>query len=93
MPVVEDEARVKNSVKSAVPEKLYVFCGTEPYLKEFYLNTLIKSCVAEGFEVFNLKQFDGATASWCGIFLLRRSRRRTARRSRIISPAYRKARF
>lgn len=63
MPVVEDEARVKNSVKSAVPEKLYVFCGTEPYLKEFYLNTLIRSCVAEGFEVFNLKKFDGSEAS------------------------------
>ena len=60
MPIVTDEARVKNSVGSAVPERLYVFCGNEPYLKEHYLKTLISSAVAESFEVFNLKKFDGA---------------------------------
>ncbi|MBQ6164186.1 MAG: DNA polymerase III subunit delta [Clostridia bacterium] len=63
MPIVEDETRVKNSVRSAVPERMYVFCGTEPYLKEHYLQTLISSCVAQGFELFNLKKFDGSQTS------------------------------
>ncbi|MBQ6019512.1 MAG: DNA polymerase III subunit delta [Clostridia bacterium] len=59
MPVIADETRVKNSVCSAVPEKLYVFCGSEPYLREHYLKTLISSAVTQGFETFNLKKFDG----------------------------------
>lgn len=63
MPVVTDDARIKNSVRSAVPERLYVFCGNEPYLKEHYLQTLISSAVAAGFDVFNLKKFDGSTAA------------------------------
>ncbi len=60
MPVVEDEARIKQSVTSGVPERLYVFCGAEPYLKEHYMNQLVTSCVTPGFEVFNLKKLDGA---------------------------------
>lgn len=55
-----DELTLKKELSQGVLRNLYVFCGQEAYLKEYYLGRIIKTAVNSGFEAFNLKQLDGS---------------------------------
>ena len=52
------ETQLKDIIKSG-GANLYVFYGAEGYLIEQYSRLIIRETVEEGFDAFNLQQFDG----------------------------------
>lgn len=52
------ETQLKDTIKSG-GANLYVFYGAEGYLTEQYTRLIIRETVEEGFDAFNLQQFDG----------------------------------
>lgn len=58
-----DEQALKSQIKSGEFSNAYFIFGEEDYLKEFYVNTLVKKLAGGPFEDFNLHRFDGKSAS------------------------------
>lgn len=56
---VYDETAIKRELADGKLKNLYVICGQEPFLKDFYYNKIISLAVDEGFEAFNFKKIDG----------------------------------
>lgn len=54
-----DEQALKAQIKSGEFSNAYFIFGEESYLKEFYVNFLIKKLASGPFEDFNLHRFDG----------------------------------
>ena len=52
------ETQLKDVIKSG-GANLYVFYGAESYLVEQYARLVVRETVEEGFDAFNLQQFDG----------------------------------
>lgn len=61
MPIL-NEAIFKKELADRKIHNLYVFCGNEPYLKDFYLKKLIDLIVAGPAQSFNFRQIDGDAA-------------------------------
>lgn len=57
-----DEQKLKEQLKDGSLSGAYLFYGDENYLKQFYVNRVVKKCVQEGFEGFNLHKYDGESA-------------------------------
>jgi DNA polymerase-3 subunit delta len=55
-----DEVR---RLREAGPERLYVLCGEEEYLREQFLQEIKKNCLPGGEDDFSFHRFDGATLS------------------------------
>ena len=51
-------AKLKDSLAAGEPGSIYIFCGEESYLREFYLSELKKNLVS-GFENFNYHKLEG----------------------------------
>ena len=49
---------LKNHIKEKNLAKLYVFCGEESYLKEYYRKTIEKMISTGGFDSFNIIYLD-----------------------------------
>ena len=58
--VYRDEVR---RLRAEGPERLYVLCGEEEYLREQFLAELKKICLPGGEDDFSYHRFDGATLS------------------------------
>ena len=56
---VGSELTLKKELAAGKLRNLYVLCGKEPYLRDFYLQKIISMAVSSGFEQFNLKKLDG----------------------------------
>lgn len=56
-------ARLKQDLQNASFQKLYIVCGDESYLKEYYLDQLKETVVDSTFKEFNLTELDGKTMS------------------------------
>lgn len=56
------ETQLKETIKSG-SANLYVFYGVESYLVEQYARMVVRETVEEGFDAFNLQQFDGGEVS------------------------------
>lgn len=54
-----DESKLKEQIKSEAFSKAYFIYGDESYLKEFYVDRLVKKLVSGPLEVFNLHRYDG----------------------------------
>ena len=50
-------------LRSAGPERLYILCGEEEYLREQFLTELKKICLPGGEDDFSFHRFDGASLS------------------------------
>ena len=57
-----DEQGLKQQIKENTLSGAYLFYGEEDYLKELYVNRVLKRCVNPGFEGFNLHKYDGESA-------------------------------
>lgn len=57
-----NEKELKDVIKSG-GANLYVFYGAESYLVEQYARLVVRETVQEGFDAFNLQQFDGQEVS------------------------------
>lgn len=57
-----NETQLKETIKSG-SANLYVFYGVESYLVEQYARMVVRETVEEGFDAFNLQQFDGGEVS------------------------------
>ena len=57
-----NETQLKDTIKGG-SANLYVFYGAESYLVEQYARLVIRETVEEGFDAFNLQQFDGQEVS------------------------------
>lgn len=57
-----NETELKDIIKAG-SANLYVFYGAESYLVEQYARLVIRETVEEGFDAFNLQQFDGGEVS------------------------------
>ena len=57
-----DEQGLRQQIKENTLSGAYLFCGEEDYLKELYVNRVLKRCVNPGFEGFNLHRYDGESA-------------------------------
>lgn len=51
--------KLKNDLKAGQIDKLYVFHGSEAYMKNYYLKQLMKTLVDDNFREFNLQIFEG----------------------------------
>lgn len=51
--------KLKNDLKTGKIGKLYIFFGSESYMKEYYLEQLTKAVVEDTFREFNLQIFEG----------------------------------
>ena len=54
-----NETGFKNQIKEGNFSNVYLLCGSEDYLKDFYLNKLKKKVVAPDFADFNIKEYEG----------------------------------
>lgn len=54
---------LKADIKAKMPGRFYVFCGTEAYLRSYYLDELHKLAVEEYAETFNFHRFNQETVS------------------------------
>ena len=57
-----DEQGLKQQIKDNTLSGAYLFYGDEDYLKELYVNRVLKRCVNPGLEGFNLHKYDGESA-------------------------------
>ena len=57
-----DEQGLKQLIKENTLSGAYLFYGDEDYLKELFVNRVLKRCVNPGFEGFNLHKYDGESA-------------------------------
>jgi len=55
--------QLKTDLEAGAPGNLYVFCGEESYLREYYLGELRRVLVPAGFEEFNDHRFEGKDLS------------------------------
>ena len=60
----KDETRLNyreelNKLKEIGPERLYLLCGPEDYLREQYLQQLKSLCLPEGEDSFSFKRMEG----------------------------------
>lgn len=55
--------RLKADLKAKTPGRFYVFCGTEAYLRSYYLDELHKLLVEDFAEAFNYHRFNADTVS------------------------------
>lgn len=66
------EAELKNHLKEAVPARLYLLYGKEPYLTTHYTDQIVRLAMGKDAESdplgqFNLQRFDGQDSSFDAI--------------------------
>lgn len=61
------EAQLKKELAARRIENLYVFCGNEPYLKDYYSKKIVGLTVDDALQCFNLHRIDGTQTDAAGL--------------------------